>query len=68
MLGSKHRLSRFRDSGTATVHTIPELQVLDSIDSTLPHVDAPLIKVEIKQDVLRKIDTISDIEAEDDKP
>lgn len=54
----KHRLSRLQDTGCAFVTTLPELLVDDS-ENVSRQSAFPLQKVEIRQDVLRKVDTIS---------
>lgn len=55
----KHRLSRFSDTGVATILTVPELRMDNVPPSPEQHV-VHLAEVQITQDVIRKIDTMSE--------
>lgn len=64
-VGPKHHLSRCRDTGSAVVAGLAELHI-DDIYDVPRHPSISLAKVEIRQDVLQKVDTMSLEEEEDE--
>lgn len=60
----KHKLSRSSDTGCAFVTALPEL-LGDDVPDRTRHSILPLEEVEITQDVLRRVDTISTEEGSD---